>query len=97
MDVLMSYSLITASGYRQKYFKDIVGIEENGNEIWIETKNKNTRFYLPFYNNLLFIFIKDDTLCRVIEYADGDYSDRKPDFRDYIIANSVVKERVERI
>lgn len=85
---------VDSTSYQIFYgYNDIVKIEED-NEIRIfsDDMKKWRVYYLPKYDNLIFICIQNDIPYRVLEYTDGMYVERKPDFRDYFLSDFIIEE-----
>lgn len=74
-------------------------IEKINNEIlcinYDPFKDEGTYFNLSNYQNLILICVEHNTPYKVVEYSDGMYIERKPEFKDHVISN-FVKEEVYR-
>lgn len=55
-------------------------------------KDEGTYFNLSDYQNLILICVEHNTPYKVVEYSDGMYTERKPEFKDHIISNFVKEE-----
>lgn len=51
-------------------------------------------YYLPKYDNLIFICIKNEVPYKVLEFDESleKYIERKPDFKDYFLADFIIEE-----
>ena len=77
----------------------LIVIEKINNEIlcinYDPFKDEGTYFNLSNYQNLILICVEHNTPYKVVEYSDGMYIERKPEFKDHVISN-FVKEEVYR-